>query len=184
MTDVLQPIAHTIEVRYRHPLQARLAPATSGSAAVDLRAYPFHDDVASDIMTPEDRCWYGGHNSSAGRAEYVELSPSCRLVRVCTRVAINMPVGMCALILPRSGLGSRGVRLANTVGLIDSDYQGEISAHLYYEGTQPLRIHYADRILQMLFLQTNPNTIDFKCVDEFSRATSRGVGGFGSTGNG
>lgn len=87
-----------------------------------------------------------------------------------------------AVILPRSGLGSRGLILGNTVGLIDSDYQGELKMVLWNRSIgETFVIEPGDRIAQLVFIPVaRPNLI---LVDEFVSASTRGTGGFGSTGN-
>ena len=130
--------------------------ATSGSAAVDLRANitkPVVLDLGETFLAP-------------------------------TGLAINiaegeLDVSMAALILPRSGLGHNyGIKLGNSVGLIDSDYQKELMVSIKNTGTGIYKINPQDRIAQMLFV---PVIIaDFVEVDEFSSKTDRG--GFGSTG--
>lgn len=86
----------------------------------------------------------------------------------------------CAIIMPRSGLGCKGVKPRNTPGLIDADYQGEIIVCLYNEGNESVHIQPMDRIAQMIFtIAMHPQMIK---VDEFSNATERGANGFGSTG--
>jgi len=90
--------------------------------------------------------------------------------------------GWCALVLPRSGLGSRhGIVLANLVGLIDSDYQGQLMVPLWNRGTAPFTIEPLDRIAQMIVVPVVQPT--FRVVDAFE-ASARGEGGFGSTGRG
>lgn len=88
-----------------------------------------------------------------------------------------------AILMPRSGLGSKGLRLANTIGLIDSDYQGEIAAVLEWhpiDGEEPLIIQPGDRIIQMVFLPIVGT--ELAEVEKFSSSTERGEGGYGSTG--
>lgn len=85
-----------------------------------------------------------------------------------------------ALVFPRSGLGSKGLVLANTVGVIDSDYQGEIMLALKNAGRSWIKIAAGDRIAQVgIFHIAQP---DFCKVEEFPDTTWRGKGGFGSTG--
>ena len=85
-----------------------------------------------------------------------------------------------ALVFPRSGLGSKGLVLANTVGVIDSDYQGEIMLALKNAGQSMLKIAAGDRIAQVgIFHIVQPV---FYKVKEFPETTWRGKGGFGSTG--
>jgi dUTP pyrophosphatase len=89
-----------------------------------------------------------------------------------------------ALVLPRSGLGARlGIVLGQGVGTIDPDYAGEWLIPLVNRnaiGTPPVVIKPGDRIAQALFLPLIRPT--FRIVEEFSAATARGAGGFGSTG--
>ncbi len=96
---------------------------------------------------------------------------------------MRVPEGLhaAALILPRSGWGSRGLVIANTVGLIDSDYQGEVQLTLLNRGTDPLLIKPGDRIMQMLFIPVL--RARFNPVESFTVETKRGAGGFGSTGD-
>lgn len=86
-----------------------------------------------------------------------------------------------AVLLPRSGLGSRGLVLGNTVGLIDADYQGTMMACLYNRSTYDyVHIDHGDRIAQLVFLPViHPN---MRVCDDFSINTTRGEGGFGHTG--
>lgn len=85
------------------------------------------------------------------------------------------------LILPRSGLGGRGLVLANLTGVIDGDYQGELLIQAWNRLlTYPKRIHRGDRFAQMVFVPiVKP---DFVIVDEFTEVSERGAGGFGHTG--
>lgn len=100
-----------------------------------------------------------------------------------TGIAIHLEnPNYAAVILPRSGLGhKRGLVLGNLVGLIDSDYQGEIMVSAWNRHlVEEIVIHPGDRIAQLVFLPvTIPTLIE---VDEFSDATERATGGFGSTG--
>jgi len=86
----------------------------------------------------------------------------------------------CAIIMPRSGLGCKGVKPRNTPGLIDADYQGEIIVCLYNEGNESVHIQPMDRVAQLVFtLAIHPV---MSVVEEFSNVTERGANGFGSTG--
>lgn len=87
-----------------------------------------------------------------------------------------------AVLMPRSGLGSKGLRLANTIGLIDSDYQGEIAAVLEWDSQkgEDLVIEPGDRFIQMVFLPIVRTELTE--VEEFTSFTKRGEGGYGSTG--
>jgi len=87
-----------------------------------------------------------------------------------------------ALILPRSGLGHKhGIVLGNLVGLIDSDYQGELMISAWNRGASTFTIEPGDRIAQLVVVPVQQ--IEFSVVSEFS-STDRGTGGFGSSGLG
>lgn len=91
-------------------------------------------------------------------------------------------IGFYGCILPRSGLGFKHyVRLANTAGVIDADYHGEIMIKLRNEGTGDMTIQPGDRIVQMVF-HMYAKGIQFKSVDSFDRTTERGEGGIGHSG--
>jgi len=127
--------------------------ATPGSAGLDLRACIDH------VMT-----LHPGET---------ELIP--------TGMAIHLAdPGYAAMILPRSGLGHKhGIVLGNLVGLIDSDYQGQLLVSCWNRGREPFLLNPLERIAQLIIvpaIQAN-----FTVVDEF-RASKRGEGGFGSTG--
>jgi len=90
--------------------------------------------------------------------------------------------GFAAVILPRSGLGAKnGIVLGNLVGLIDSDYQGQILVSLWNRGQAAFTIQPMDRIAQLVVVPVQQ--VEFNVVEEFT-ASSRGAGGFGSTGKG
>lgn len=130
--------------------------ATSGSAGMDLRSL---ED--GPVTVPPQ----GVHRFALGFAMHI-ADP-----------------GVAGFILPRSGLGSRGLGLANTVGLIDSDYMGELSVvarNWQPEGGKPITVNPGDRIFQIVFL---PVTLaSFVEVAAFSGNSERGTGGYGSTG--
>jgi dUTP pyrophosphatase len=85
-----------------------------------------------------------------------------------------------ALILPRSGLGHRGLVLGNLVGLIDPDYTGPIMVSAWNRGAAPMVLNPGDRFAQMMFVPVVRPAL--REVDGFSQVTARGAGGFGSTG--
>lgn len=88
--------------------------------------------------------------------------------------------GYAALILPRSGLGHKhGIVLGNLVGLIDSDYQGELMISAWNRGTTTFTIEPGDRVAQLVLVPVQQT--EFTIVDEFT-STDRGTGGFGSSG--
>lgn len=111
--------------------------------------------------------------------ELVTLAPG-ETILIGTGIAIHLEdPGFCAMILPRSGLGHRGLVLGNLVGLIDSDYQGELKISTWNRGQEPQTIEPGDRIAQMVITPIiQPTFIE---VDDFE-SSSRGEGGFGHTG--
>ncbi|ALB64593.1 Deoxyuridine 5'-triphosphate nucleotidohydrolase [Cronobacter condimenti 1330] len=127
--------------------------ATSGSAGLDLRA-----------------CL----------DESVELAPGATTL-LPTGLAIHIAdPSLAAVILPRSGLGHKhGVVLGNLVGLIDSDYQGQLMVSVWNRGQQSFTIEPGERIAQMVFVPVVQ--AEFNLVEEFT-ATDRGEGGFGHSG--
>ncbi|HNC52427.1 MAG TPA: dUTP diphosphatase [Accumulibacter sp.] len=128
--------------------------ATAGSAGLDLRA-----------------CI----------AEPVTIQPGETLL-IPTGVAIHLAdPQLAAMILPRSGLGHRhGIVLGNLVGLIDSDYQGEIMVSTWNRGREAFTLQPLDRLAQLVVVPVLQ--IAFNVVEEFAE-TARGDGGFGSTGH-
>ena len=111
--------------------------------------------------------------------EPVTLVPG-ETILIGTGIAIHLEdPGFCAMILPRSGLGHRGLVLGTLVGLIDSDYQGELKISTWNRGQEPQTIEPGDRIAQMVITPViQPTLIE---VDDFE-SSSRGEGGFGHTG--
>jgi dUTP pyrophosphatase len=97
-----------------------------------------------------------------------------------TGIAINInDDNVAAVILPRSGLGhNHGIKLGNSVGLIDADYNKELFVSIKNTGTGVYKINPQDRIAQMMFIPIIH--VEFEEVEEFSTLTDRG--GFGSTG--
>jgi dUTP pyrophosphatase len=127
--------------------------ATEGSAGLDLRACveaPMTLEPGQTELIP------------TGMAIYIE-DPS-----------------LCAMILPRSGLGHKhGIVLGNLVGLIDSDYQGQLFVSCWNRGDTTFTIEPGERIAQLVLVPVVQG--DFELVEEFT-ATDRGEGGFGSSG--
>ncbi len=132
------------------PLPGR---ATLGSAGVDLRAL---------VDSPLD------------------LEPgACELLPTGMAVHLEDPT-LAAVVLPRSGLGHKhGIVLGNLVGLIDSDYQGEVLVSCWNRGETTFRIEPGERIAQLVVIPVVP--VDFEVVEDFERS-ARGAGGFGHTG--
>ena len=98
-----------------------------------------------------------------------------------TGMAIHLAdPGLAAMILPRSGLGHKhGIVLGNLVGLIDSDYQGELMVSVWNRGHESFTLNPLDRIAQLIVVPVLQ--VGFNIVDEFD-ASKRGENGFGSTG--
>lgn len=146
-----------IQLRILDPRLGREFPlpdyATEGSAGVDLRA------------CVEGPVWL--------RPGEVMLVP--------TGMAIHIAdPGLAAVILPRSGLGHKqGIVLGNLVGLIDSDYQGQLLVSCWNRGGDPFEIEPGARLAQMIFVPVV--RAEFQVVTEFD-ASRRGDGGFGHTG--
>jgi len=130
------------------------AHATEGSAGMDLRA------CIDDSITLQP-----------GQTELVP-----------TGIAIHIgDPGLAATILPRSGLGHKhGIVLGNLVGLIDSDYQGQLFVSVWNRGDTTFSIEMGDRIAQLVFVPVVQ--VDFEQVDEFEDS-QRGAGGFGHSGH-
>jgi dUTP pyrophosphatase len=146
-----------LEVRILDPRIGRDYPlpqyATSGSAGVDLRACI---DAA------------------------LELKPGDTQL-IASGIAIHLEdPGYAALVLPRSGLGHKhGIVLGNLVGLIDSDYQGQIFVSCWNRGQTTFTIQPGERIAQLVVVPVVQ--VEFTVVNEFA-TSQRGAGGFGSSG--
>jgi dUTP pyrophosphatase len=148
-----------IETKIMNPLVGTSIPiptySTSGSAALDLRA-----------CLDQPQTVFPGETA---------LIPSG------IAISIHDP-GLVALLVPRSGLGIKhGIILANTIGVIDSDYQGEIGIGIINRGAVSYTIEPGERICQMMFVPLTQVALEL--VAEFSKETDRGTGGFGSTGS-
>ena len=98
-----------------------------------------------------------------------------------TGIAIHIgDPGLAAVLLPRSGLGHKhGIVLGNLVGLIDSDYQGQVFVSCWNRGDEAFTVNPGERIAQLVFVPVVRT--EFEIVDEFS-ASARGEGGFGHSG--
>jgi dUTP pyrophosphatase len=144
-----------LEVRILDPRIREHLPhyATAGAAGLDLRAC---------LDAP------------------LELRPGdSRLVRSGLAIHLGDP-GLAAVVLPRSGLGAKhGIVLGNLVGLIDSDYQGEVMVSVWNRGASAFTIQPLERIAQLVVVPVVQ--VELALVEEFA-ASARGAGGFGSTG--
>lgn len=141
--------------------------ATKGSAGFDLRAIKVLDENI-EIKNSEE-----GH--------YFLLEPN-QVVKVSAGVSVHLnDPTLVGLIFPRSGTSTkRGIVLANTVGVIDSDYQGELILALRNQSNEVQKVFMEERIAQYVVVPVMPCI--FQLVDEFSTTTERGDGGFGSSG--
>jgi len=148
---------HSMQIRLLDPRLGRELPlpsyATDGSAGLDLRA-----------------CLEAPLTLEPGRAELIP-----------TGFAIHVDdPGLAAVLLPRSGLGHKhGIVLGNLVGLIDSDYQGQVMVSAWNRGREPFTIQPGDRIAQMVIVPVVQ--VQLEVVEAFSES-ARGAGGFGSSG--
>lgn len=121
--------------------------------------------------------WDAGWDLKA--AEAVTINPG-EVVKVPTGIHAEIPARFCGMIVPRSGLGTKHqITLANDVGIIDSDYRGEILVFLVNHGKDSYTIEQYDRFAQLLIVPVNLS--DLWVVEKLSK-TSRSEGGFGSTG--
>ncbi|MGB9670870.1 MAG: dUTP diphosphatase [Halothiobacillaceae bacterium] len=150
---------HNIQLKILDPRLGTTLPlpeyATEGSAGLDLRA-----------------CIDAPLTLAPGQTELVP-----------TGIAIHIgDPGLAAVILPRSGLGHKhGIVLGNLVGLIDSDYQGQLFVSVWNRGQTPFTLEVGERMAQLVFVPVVQ--VHFEVVDAF-HASQRGTGGFGSTGRG
>lgn len=144
-----------IDVKILDPKMAESLPhyATEGSAGLDLRAC-----LETPIIL---------------KAGQTELIP--------TGIAIHIKDNnLCGMILPRSGLGHKhGIVLGNLVGLIDSDYQGQLFISMWNRGDNDFTLNPMERIAQLVIVPVVQ--AQFNLVDSFD-SSDRGTGGFGSTG--
>ncbi len=145
-----------IDVKILDPRMAGQLPAyaTAGSAGLDLRA------CLDAPLTLAPNAW--------------QLVP--------TGLAIHLAdPGYAAMILPRSGLGHKhGIVLGNLVGLIDSDYQGQLMVSAWNRSDVPFTIEPMERIAQMVIVPVVQAS--FNVVEDFAATSERGAGGYGSTG--
>jgi dUTP pyrophosphatase len=158
VTQVSAAKRHPLKVRILDPRVGREFPlpayATAGSAGLDLRAC-----IDADLLL------------EPGKAELIPTGLA---------IYVQDP-GLAAVILPRSGLGHKhGVVLGNLVGLIDSDYQGQLMVSCWNRGREPFTIRPGERIAQLVVVPVVQ--VDLQVVEDFS-TTQRGGGGFGSSGS-
>ena len=142
-----------------HPLSDKIGTtiplpyyATDGAAALDLHAC-LDSDV---VIAPHER------------------------VFLPTGIAVAIPEGYVGIMAVRSSMGAKhGINLANGIGVIDSDYRGQLHVTLYNTTEQPYTVHSGDRVAQLMIMPVARPAI--QVVDSLPK-TERGTGGFGSTG--
>lgn len=141
-----------------------LQPKTAGSAGIDLMAVSFKDCIDGDMDV-----LYCGVGIAPGEVKLIG-----------TGLAINIKdPGYAAMILPRSGLGHKGLVLGNLVGLVDADFTGEIKISAWNRSDETIFIERMNRIAQLVIVPViRP---EFQIVESFA-ASGRGDGSFGSTG--
>ena len=123
--------------------------------------------------------WAAGADLYACLEDTVTIEPH-QTVFIPTGLALEVPVGCAGLIYARSSMGAkRGLAPANKVGVVDSDYRGEVMVALHNHGTVPQKVEHGERVAQLLI--TPVLTPAYEEASELSD-TVRGVGGFGSTG--
>jgi deoxyuridine 5'-triphosphate nucleotidohydrolase len=159
MTQDSRPGRHALKVRILDPRLGQDFPlpayATAGSAGLDLRAC-----LDTELLL------------APGKAELVPTGLA---------IFIEDP-GLAAVILPRSGLGHKhGIVLGNLVGLIDSDYQGQLMVSCWNRGGEPFTIKPGERLAQLVVVPVVQ--VELQIVADFS-VTARGAGGFGHSGYG
>jgi dUTP pyrophosphatase len=148
---------HVLQVKVLDPRVGREFPlphyATPGSAGLDLRA-----------------CLDAPLTLAPGETQLIP-----------TGIAIHLDdPGLAAVLLPRSGLGHKhGIVLGNLVGLIDSDYQGQVMVSCWNRGAVPFTVAPGERIAQMVIVPVVQ--VAFEVVEQFTES-HRGAGGFGSSG--
>lgn len=150
-----------------------------------IHRYPAVMNIEVVRLVPNASLPAYAHEGDAGcdliASESVELAAAGGRALVGTGIALAVPVGHGAFVLPRSGLSSRhGVTCINAPGLIDSGYRGEIRVALVnHHPTEAYQVNAGDRIAQLVVLPVP--SLNFVVVNELTPAT-RGADGFGSTG--
>jgi dUTP pyrophosphatase len=147
-----------LKVKKLHPDAVLPKYASEGAACFDLHALEDADDSSKEVeFAPESACTFR------------------------TGLSFEVPPGWAMMVYSRSGHGFRnGVRLSNCVGVIDSDYRGEVMVRLHNEGNDWFNVKKGDRIAQSMLIPVPKVTIVE--AEELSE-TARGAGGFGSTGS-
>jgi dUTP pyrophosphatase len=138
-----------------------------------------------NFTVDNDNCIpYKKHDTDAGfdlrsNMDFFDIYPY-EFKQIYTGVKVAIPPGYMGMIVPRSGLGSKGFTLRNTVGIIDSDYRGEIILMVTNNSKSPIPINKYDRVAQLIFVPVLLPTLNLvNTLDD----TIRGEGGFGHTGS-
>jgi dUTP pyrophosphatase len=138
-----------------------------------------------NFTVDNDNCIpYKKHDTDAGfdlrsNMDFFDIYPY-EFKQIYTGVKVAIPTGYMGMIVPRSGLGSKGFTLRNTVGIIDSDYRGEIILMVTNNSKSPIPINKYDRVAQLIFVPVLLPTLNLvNTLDD----TIRGEGGFGHTGS-
>jgi dUTP pyrophosphatase len=150
----------------RRTMKVRILDARVGKE-FPLPAYATHGSAGMDLRA----CLNGPLILEPGRAELIPTGLA---------IYVEDPT-LAAVILPRSGLGHKhGIVLGNLVGLIDSDYQGQLMVSCWNRGREPFTVSPGERIAQLVIVPVVQ--VELEVVEDFA-ATSRGAGGFGHSGS-
>lgn len=153
---------------------------SNGMLLNSLPGYQTLGSAAIDLVCTEDLTLYPGET---------KLISTGIAVHIGSGVHSTSFFSYAGLILPRSGLGTKGLILANTIGLIDEDYQGELMVSALNRNeytsqtldvTKSVSLRAGDRFAQLMIIPVIK--AEFGVVEEFSSSTNRGEGNFGSTG--
>ncbi len=182
-----------------------------GMSYYDLPSYATPDSAAMDLVCTEDVVLYPGETKMIPTGLAIWIGATLMKPQLVLHsqddgigsIASYDQLGMEGLILPRSGLGTQGLVLANTIGLIDEDYQGELKVSAWNRNTENpkvtdfllngsetvkyfaeglrsnIELKAGDRFAQLMFIPIIK--AQWQVVDGFSNKTIRGDGGFGST---
>lgn len=159
----------------------------------NLPTYATPGSAAMDLYCTEDVTLYPGETKMIPTGIAIWIGSD--RYKKCNNPYTVSDWSITGLILPRSGLGTKGLILANTIGVIDQDYQGELkisawnrnsnTVHTYFSGMkynrdEDIEIKAGDRIAQLMFVPVIK--VGWQIIEEFSNTTERGEGGFSSTG--
>lgn len=150
---------------------------------IEVKFAKLHSEAQLPRRWSDDAVGYDlhAHILSEHQRPSKSLIPPCSTVNISTGLAIELPEGHCALVIPRSGLGKYSISVANSPGLIDPDYRGEIRVLVYNGSYVNFWVEHGMRIAQLIVLPIVRVVIQEVELEELT-ATSRGSQGFGSTG--